>query len=64
MRNLEYKGYLGQIEYDTEAQIFHGQVLNITDTVTFQGRSVNEVIQAFEDSIEDYLEFCTKEKAR
>lgn len=55
---MEYKGYLGRIEFDDEANIFHGEVINIRDVVTFEGQSVDELRQAFEDSIEDYLEFC------
>ena len=27
--------------------------------ITFQGTSVEELKQAFEDSVDDYLEFCT-----
>ncbi len=55
---MEYKGYLGQVEFDDEANIFHGEVVNIRDVITFQGQSVAELRQAFEDSIEDYLAFC------
>jgi predicted HicB family RNase H-like nuclease len=55
---MEYKGYLGKIEFDDEADIFHGEVVNIRDVITFQGHSVSELRHAFEDSIEDYLEFC------
>ena len=54
---MEYKGYLGKIEFDDEADIFHGEVVNIRDVITFQGHSVSELRHAFEDSIEDYLEF-------
>ena len=25
---MEYKGYLGTVEYDAQAQIFHGDVVN------------------------------------
>ena len=57
---MEYKGYLGKIEFDDEANIFHGEVVNIRDVITFQGQSVDELRQAFEDSIEDYFEFCTE----
>lgn len=55
---MEYKGYLAHIEFDDEANIFHGEVVNIRDVVTFQGASVDELRQAFEESVEDYLEFC------
>ncbi|MBF0492166.1 MAG: type II toxin-antitoxin system HicB family antitoxin [Deltaproteobacteria bacterium] len=55
---MEYKGYTGKIEFDDEADIFHGEVLGIRDVVTFQGKSVNELKKAFHQSINDYLEFC------
>lgn len=55
---LNYKGYTGHIEFDDEAGLFHGEVLDLRDVVTFQGKSVDELSQAFRDSIEDYFEFC------
>ena len=55
---LKYKGYTGQVEFDDEAGLFHGEVLGLRDVVTFQGTSVGELTQAFEESVDDYLEFC------
>jgi predicted HicB family RNase H-like nuclease len=55
---LKYKGYLGHIEFDTDAEIFHGEVINTKDVITFQGKTARELKKAFEDSVEDYLEFC------
>ena len=55
---LTYKGYSGQLDIDTEAGILFGQVLDIRDVVTFQGKTVEEAVQAFHDSVDDYLEFC------
>lgn len=55
---LEYKGYTGYAEYDGSARIFHGEVLDTRDVITFQGTTVKEVESAFRDSIDDYLEFC------
>ena len=57
---MTYKGYSGTVRYDDEAEILHGEVLGIRDVVTFQGRTVEELKKAFEDSIDDYLEFCEK----
>jgi predicted HicB family RNase H-like nuclease len=57
---MEYKGYLSRIEFDDEASIFHGEVINIQDVITFQGKSVDELRKAFEDSVEDYLAFCAE----
>ena len=53
-----YKGYVASVEYDSEAELFHGEVVGIRDVVTFQGRSVKELKKAFQDSVDDYLEFC------
>jgi predicted HicB family RNase H-like nuclease len=55
---LEYKGYTGHAEYDGSARVFHGEVLDTRDVITFQGTTVREVERAFHDSIDDYLEFC------
>lgn len=57
---LEYKGYTAHVELDDEAGVFHGEVLDTRDVITFQGTSVDEVQQAFRDSIDDYLEFCAQ----
>jgi predicted HicB family RNase H-like nuclease len=57
---MEYKGYLGKVEFDDEAGIFHGDVINTRDVITFQGKSVAELKKSFRESIEDYLAFCAK----
>ena len=57
---MEYKSYLGNIEYDDQAEIFHGEVINTRDVITFQGSSVAELRKAFRDSVDDYLEFCAQ----
>lgn len=55
---MEYKGYIGKVEFDDEAGILHGEIINTRDVVTFQGQSVAEVTNAFRESVDDYLEFC------
>ena len=59
---MKYKGYTGHVVYDDEAKIFHGEVLGIRDVITFQGLSVDELEQAFKDSVDDYLAFCLERK--
>lgn len=55
---MQYKGYLGVVEFDEDDQTFHGRVANIRDVVTFEGDSVNALRQAFRDCVDDCLEFC------
>ena len=58
---MEYKGYIGTVEFDADARIFHGDVINTRDVITFQGKTVDEIEQAFKESIDDYLEWCAVE---
>jgi predicted HicB family RNase H-like nuclease len=57
---LEYKGYIGHVEFDDEAEIFHGEVINTRDVITFQGTSVEGLHEAFVESVDDYLVFCAE----
>ena len=55
---MKYQGYEAVVSFDEEANIFHGEVINTRDVITFQGSSTDELRKAFEDSVEDYLAFC------
>jgi predicted HicB family RNase H-like nuclease len=55
---LTYKGYTAEIREDVDAGIFHGQVLNIKDVVTFEGRTPEEAQLEFYRSVDAYLTFC------
>ena len=55
---MKYKGYIGNVVYDDEAGLFHGDVIGLKDTITFQGKTVDSLVQAFRDSVDVYLEWC------
>ncbi|MBE9077756.1 type II toxin-antitoxin system HicB family antitoxin [Romeria aff. gracilis LEGE 07310] len=52
------KGHTGQVEFDHEAGIFDGEVIDLRDVITFQSKSVDEFERAFRESVDDYLAFC------
>lgn len=58
---MTYKGYVGDVEYDDDAKLFHGEVVNTRDVITFQGRSVDELERSFQESIDDYIAWCEEE---
>ena len=58
---LNYKGYIGQVEFDDENRIFTGSVINTRAVITFQGSSVNEIEKEFKNSVEDYIEWCKED---
>ena len=55
---MEYKGYLGEVEFDEDAQLLHGRVIGIRDVITFQADKLSKIEKAFHDSVDDYLAFC------
>lgn len=58
---IEYKGYMGMLEFDSEIDSFHGTVININDVITFYGSSVAELREEMRKSLEEYFEFCREQ---
>lgn len=61
---MKYKGFLGHVEYDDEAKIFHGEIVGLKDVITFQGTTVEELERSFRDSIEVYLALCKERREK
>ena len=57
---MKYKGYRAVISYDSEDNIFWGQVFGIKDTLGFHGTSIKELEESFHNSIDNYIEICEK----
>ena len=58
---MNYKGFIGAVEYDDKARIFSGEVINTRTIITFQGTTVDEVEKEFRASVDDYLEWCKED---
>src|SRR6201987_2460421 len=43
MTTMTHDGYVARIELDEEAGLFHGEVINTRDVLTFQGRTLAEL---------------------
>lgn len=55
---LKYKGYIGVVQFDDEAMIFHGEVAGLRDVITFRGTTPNELKREFKTSIDGYINWC------
>ena len=55
---MKYKGYTGAVAYDSEDEIFHGEVINLRDVITFEADNVEDLKKEFQTSVDDYLTFC------
>lgn len=58
---MKYKGYEALVQFDEDANIFHGEVINTRDVITFQGASVKELKRTFAEAVDDYLAFCKEQ---
>ena len=55
---LTYKGFMGTVHFSAEDKVFHGKIEGIDDLVTFEGHSVEELIKAFHNEVDDYIALC------
>ncbi len=55
---MKYKDYVGSVQYNAEDRVFHGKLELITDLVTYEGTSVDELETAFKEAVDEYVEFC------
>jgi predicted HicB family RNase H-like nuclease len=59
MKNtIIYKDFIGSISFSSEDEVFHGKIEGIDDLVTFEGTSVEELKNAFQEAVDDYQETC------
>lgn len=55
---LEYKGYYGSVEFDSRDEQLHGRLIGVSDVISYEGRSVEELKNDFQAAVEDYLDTC------
>lgn len=55
---MEYKGYTGTVEYSEADNCLWGRIAGINDVISYEGQSVAEIREAFEEAIDCYLDDC------
>ena len=58
MNMMQYKGYLGTVEYSSEDRCLHGKIAYIRDLILYEGDSVTSLEADFQAAVEDYLASC------
>lgn len=62
MSNMPYyKGYHASVEYDADDGILVGTVFGVRDILAFHGSSNQELLDAFHDCIDTYLQVCAEQ---
>ena len=55
---MEYKGYLGSVEFSETDGVFFGKVLGIRSLLSYEGTTAKELVEDFHGAVDDYLELC------
>ena len=59
MKNtMEYKGYVGSVEFSETDEMFFGKVLGIRALISYEGTNAKELIEDFHEAVDTYLEMC------
>lgn len=58
LNQLNYRGYITRIYFDSVDKVLHGKILNIKDLVNFESESASEIEKEFHNAVDDYLIFC------
>jgi len=53
-----YKDYIGSVFFSEEDGVFHGKIIGLTDSISFEGESVKSLTEDFRNAVDEYLEFC------
>ena len=63
MMTFEYKGYVAEVEYGEEAELYYGSVVNTEpySIVIFELPDGHDVRREFQISVDVYLESCAED---
>lgn len=54
---IEYKGYIGSIEYDPDDKIYYGSLQNIKDSISYHAKYGDELLQRYHETVDRYIKF-------
>ena len=61
MKTMEYKGFTGSLNWAKGDRLYYGRVLGIKSLVGYEGETLELVEEDFHDSLDMYLDYCTRE---
>lgn len=58
---LEYKDFVGSVSFSEEDNVYFGKVEGINDLISYEGRNMEELTEAFHYMIDKHIEDCVEE---
>ena len=59
---LKYKEFIGSVHFNGDDEVFYGKIEGINDLITFEGKSVKELLSSFKEAVDDYINLCKSNK--
>lgn len=58
---MEYKGYVGSVEFSESDGLFYGKVQGIRSLISYEGTDAKQLVEDFHSAVDDYLTLCAEE---
>ena len=58
---IQYKGYVGSVEFSEEDRIFYGKVMGVRSLISYEGENEKELLNDFHAAVDDYLKTRVEE---
>ena len=58
---MQYKGYVGSVEFSENDNVLFGKVQGIRSLISYEGTTVQELLDDFHGAVDDYLALCAEE---
>lgn len=55
---MEYKGYIGSVEFSEDDGLFYGKVMGVRSLISYEGTTAKTLIRSFHEAVDDYLILC------
>ena len=58
---MEYKGYIGSVEFSEEDSLFYGKVMGIRALISYEGENAHDLVEDFHSAVDAYLDLCAEQ---
>ena len=61
---MEYKGYVGSVEFSEKDGLFFGKVQGLRPIISYEGTNADDLLLDFHEAVDQYLALCDKEGSK
>ncbi len=54
---LESRGFKGTVSYSIDDAVWHGKIVDVSDLVTYEADSYEELVEEFKDAVLEYMDY-------